>query len=81
MFTDGFYNAHHSCLYVFISLYYNSFSILLSWIADGNTTGYFSSSFQSLTNNSDDISIINDPSLFSYVYENVVVSGQLFLQA
>ncbi len=81
MFTDGFYNAHHSCLYVFISLHYNSFSILLSWIADGNTTGYFSSSFQSLTNNSDDMSIINDPSLFSYVYENVMVSVQLFLQA
>ncbi len=66
-------------LYVFISLLW--FSILLSWIADGNTTGYFSSSFQSLTNNSDDMSIINDPSLFSYVYENVMVSVQLFLQA
>ncbi len=63
---------------VFILLLW--FSILLSWIADDNTTGYFSSSFQSLTNNSDDMSIIYDPSLFSYVYENVV-SVQLFIQA
>lgn len=38
----------------------------------------FSSSFQSLTNSSNDMSIISDPSLFSYVYENVVVSVQLF---